>query len=73
MMQIDLNADLDEGFGPWSIHDDAGIVCIATSVNIACGGHAGDPETMSQTLEMARDIHGRLTAHGVHITSFLTG
>lgn len=51
--QIDLNSDLGEGYGPWAMGDDAGILRIVTSANIACGGHAGDPETMYDTLRQA--------------------
>jgi UPF0271 protein len=52
-MKIDLNSDLGEGFGPWTMGDDAALLGIVTSANIACGGHAGDPETMFQTLSQA--------------------
>lgn len=51
--QIDLNSDLGEGFGPWSMGDDEAMLCIVTSANIACGGHAGDTETMFRTLTTA--------------------
>lgn len=49
-MQIDLNADLGESYGPWSMGDDAAMLKIVTSANIACGGHASDPETMFESL-----------------------
>lgn len=52
-MQIDLNSDLGEGFGPWSMGDDRAMLALVTSANIACGGHAGDPETMFATLRLA--------------------
>jgi len=52
-MRIDLNADLGEGFGPWVMGDDPGMLDLVTSANIACGGHAGDPETMFATLQAA--------------------
>ena len=51
--QIDLNSDLGEGFGPWSMGDDQAMLGVVTSANIACGGHAGDPETMHRTLAIA--------------------
>ncbi|OAN80736.1 hypothetical protein A8B78_10145 [Jannaschia sp. EhC01] len=51
---IDLNSDLGESFGPWSMGDDAAMLQIVTSANIACGGHASDPETMFKTLMAAR-------------------
>ena len=49
-MQIDLNSDLGEGFGPWTMGDDTAILSVVTSANIACGGHAGDAETMFKTV-----------------------
>lgn len=51
--RIDLNADLGEGYGPWAMGDDAAMLSLVTSANVACGGHAGDPETMFQTLSTA--------------------
>lgn len=53
MRKIDLNADLGEGFGPWAMGDDAAMLDVVTSANIACGGHAGDPEVMHDTLRTA--------------------
>lgn len=53
-MRIDLNSDLGESFGPWRMGDDEAMLAIVTSANIACGGHAGDPATMVDTLRMAR-------------------
>lgn len=48
---IDLNADLGEGYGIYSFgHDDA-LLEVVTSANIACGFHAGDPQTMRRTVE----------------------
>ncbi len=52
-MKIDLNSDLGEGFGPWEMGDDAGMLDVVTSANIACGGHASDHETMFATLSKA--------------------
>jgi UPF0271 protein len=43
---VDLNADLGEGFGIWTLGDDAGLLEVVTSANVACGFHAGDPSTM---------------------------
>lgn len=54
MKYIDLNSDLGEGYGPWRMGDDAQMLSIVTSANIACGGHASDPETMFETLAMAQ-------------------
>ncbi len=62
-MRIDLNSDLGEGYGPWSMGEDAQILDCVTSANIACGGHAGDPETMFKTLRLAADRGVRVGAH----------
>jgi UPF0271 protein len=62
-MQIDLNSDLGEGYGPWTMGDDAQILDCVTSANIACGGHAGDPETMYRTLRLAAQRGVRVGAH----------
>lgn len=53
---IDLNADMGESFGPWPMGADGALLDIVTSANIACGFHAGDPDTMSAT--MARAVAG---------------
>jgi len=52
-VQIDLNADLGEGFGRWSLGDDEALLNVITSANIACGFHAGDPVTMLRVCEQA--------------------
>ncbi len=62
-MQIDLNADLGESYGPWVMGHDALMLDCVTSANIACGGHAGDPETMFRTLRMAADRGVTVGAH----------
>lgn len=62
-MQIDLNSDLGEGFGPWSMGDDAAMLALVTSANIACGGHASDPETMFKTLVLAAERNVSVGAH----------
>ena len=53
-MRIDLNADVGESFGIWTIGDDAAMFDIVTTANVACGFHAGDPEVMRRTAELAR-------------------
>jgi 5-oxoprolinase (ATP-hydrolysing) subunit A len=55
--RIDLNSDLGESFGPWTMGDDDAMLAIVTSANVACGGHAGDPQTMHRTLRTAAN-HG---------------
>jgi 5-oxoprolinase (ATP-hydrolysing) subunit A len=57
---VDLNADLGESFGRWSLGDDASLIPLITSANVACGFHAGDPLTLRRTVAMA--VH-----HGVVI------
>jgi UPF0271 protein len=52
-MRIDLNSDLGESYGPWVMGDDAAMLALVTSANIACGGHASDPETMFGMLSEA--------------------
>ncbi|MCF8178282.1 MAG: LamB/YcsF family protein [Sulfuritalea sp.] len=61
--RINLNADLGEGFGPWKMGDDAAMLELVTAANIACGGHAGDPETMRRTVRLA---HARSVSIGAH-------
>jgi 5-oxoprolinase (ATP-hydrolysing) subunit A len=52
-MNIDLNADLAEGFGPWRMGDDEALLEVLSSANLACGFHAGDPAIMRRTVEFA--------------------
>ena len=52
-MDIDLNADLGEGFGPWRMGEDEALLEIVSSANVACGFHAGDPVIMDRTVRMA--------------------
>ena len=66
-MHIDLNSDLGEAYGPWAMGDDAAMLGIVTSANIACGGHAGDPETMFQTLRLAAARGVTIGAHPGYI------
>ena len=58
MATIDLNSDLGEGFGMWSMGDDASMLDIVTSANVACGFHAGDSDIMLSDGE-ARQSQGR--------------
>ena len=60
MNPINLNADLGESFGAWSMGDDAALLPVIRSANIACGFHAGDPVVMRQTVRHA-------IAHGVSL------
>ena len=51
---IDLNADAGESYGAWTLGDDAGLFPFLSSVNIACGFHAGDPLTMQAAIALSR-------------------
>jgi UPF0271 protein len=62
-MQVDLNSDLGESFGAWRMGDDAAMLDIVTSANVACGFHAGDPSEMRATVERAK---ARGVAIGAH-------
>jgi 5-oxoprolinase (ATP-hydrolysing) subunit A len=53
MVTIDLNSDVGEGFGHWTLGDDAAMLEVITSANIACGYHAGDASTMRRVCELA--------------------
>ena len=59
-MRVDLNADVGESVGPWPMGDDERLIPLVTSVNVACGAHAGDPLTIDRTVRPA-------AAHGVAV------
>ena len=52
-MDIDLNADLGEGYGPWRMGEDEAMLALISSANVACGFHAGDPAIMDRTVRLA--------------------
>ncbi|WP_282052513.1 LamB/YcsF family protein [Phaeobacter inhibens] len=60
---VDLNADMGESFGPWTMGDDAALLKVVSSANIACGFHAGDPDVMAATMARARDHGVGIGAH----------
>jgi UPF0271 protein len=62
-MTIDLNCDLGESFGVWPMGNDAAMIDLATSVNIACGFHAGDADTMRKTVQLAKTRGVSIGAH----------
>ena len=62
-MHIDLNADLGESFGRWSLGSDVEVMKSITSANVACGFHAGDPGVMRATVQLARDAGVAIGAH----------
>ena len=57
---MDLNSDLGEGYGRWTLGDDAALLEVVTSANVACGFHAGDPATIDRTVRTA-------VTHGVAV------
>jgi len=61
---VDLNSDLGEGFGPWSMGDDETMLDVVTSANVACGFHAGDPSQMRNMCGWAAQ---RGIAIGAHV------
>jgi UPF0271 protein len=54
-MRIDLNADVGESFGAWTLGDDDAMLGVVTSANVACGFHAGDPLTLRTTCRYAAE------------------
>ena len=62
-MRIDLNADVGESLGPWPMGDDERLIPLVTSVNVACGAHAGDPLTIERTIRLAVVHDVALGAH----------
>lgn len=57
---MDLNSDVGESFGRWTLGDDAALMPLITSANVACGFHAGDPSTLRRTCRQA-------AGHGVRV------
>src|SRR6056297_767910 len=62
--RVDLNADMGESFGPWGMGDDAALLDVVSSANIACGFHAGDWDVMAAA--MARAAGGALRHLKLH-------
>lgn len=63
MDAIDLNCDMGESFGAWTMGDDAAMLKIVSSANVACGFHAGDPLVMFETVARARENGVGVGAH----------
>jgi len=63
MPVIDLNADLGESFGSFSIGQDAELIPLLTSANVACGFHGGDPRVMDRTVRRCREAGVSVGAH----------
>ena len=62
-MQMDLNSDLGESFGAWRMGDDAAMLGIVSSANVACGFHAGDPAGVLRTVRQAAANQVAVGAH----------
>lgn len=63
MPTIDINSDLGESFGAWSMGDDDAMLDVVTSANVACGFHAGDPAGILRTLKAAAARQVSIGAH----------
>lgn len=63
MISVDLNCDMGESYGVYALGNDDAILDLVTSVNIACGYHAGDPRTMRRTVAGALEKKVAIGAH----------
>src|SRR4028118_1655571 len=63
MVLVDLNCDMGESFGAWMIGDDANLMDFVSSINVACGFHAGDPTVIRKTIETALQKNVAIGAH----------
>ncbi|MBS4219754.1 LamB/YcsF family protein [Bacillus sp. FJAT-49711] len=63
MYRVDLNCDMGEGFGQYSLGHDEEIMRYISSANIACGYHAGDPSTMNKAVKLAIENGVNIGAH----------
>lgn len=61
--KMDINADMGESFGRWTLGNDADLMPYLTSANIACGYHGGDPHVMRATLRLAKKHNVAVGAH----------
>jgi len=61
--RIDINSDLGESWGAYTIGNDAAILDIVTSANLACGFHGGDPDVMARSVALARERSVAIGAH----------
>lgn len=63
MPSIDLNCDLGESFGAYTIGMDAEVLPFVSSANIACGFHAGDPSVMQKSVLLCKKYGVQVGAH----------
>ena len=61
--ELDINCDLGEGYGNWRLGDDAAVLPLISSANVACGFHASDPVTLLRTVRL---VHEHGVAVGAH-------
>ncbi|WP_158047049.1 LamB/YcsF family protein [Skermanella pratensis] len=61
--RVDLNCDMGESFGVYTLGNDADMLKIVTSANVACGFHAGDPLVIDRTVRLALDAGVAVGAH----------
>ena len=64
-LKVDLNADMGESYGRWTLGNDEALMPYLTSANIACGFHGGDPHVMRKTVALALE-HG--VGVGAHVS-----
>lgn len=64
-MRIDMNSDMGESFGRWTLGDDEALLDVVSSANVACGFHAGDPSVMLRTLSYTASRGGVMV--GAHV------
>ena len=62
-MQVDLNCDLGESFGRYTLGLDAEVIKFVSSANVACGMHASDPVVMAKTVRLAKAAGAAVGAH----------
>src|ERR687895_2602615 len=63
MARIDLNCDMGESFGAWTMGHDEEVMSSITSANVACGFHGGDPNVMRLTVRLAKQHRVAVGAH----------
>jgi len=63
MQSVDLNCDCGESYGAYVMGDDAAMLALVTTANVACGFHGGDPEVMAQTFKLAKEKGVAVGAH----------
>jgi UPF0271 protein len=63
MLSVDLNCDMGESFGAWRMGNDAELMNVVSSINVACGFHAGDASVMRETVQTAIEKNVAIGAH----------